>query len=156
MKDRRAVIKSEPDMDTQVWSPAGLAPPYRQVCLHSRHNGHRTPFPFLPSATKILPRPRPLDFPAKLLLASPLNPPADRLLPGLFTNLSATDRSLAHERNLTIPLPLFYSRSASLALLYRRGPEFMADGGQCCLCVVCVILQATCLGGGYSSGMRLP
>jgi hypothetical protein len=112
--------QSKADMDTQVRSPAGLAPPYRQVCLRSRHNDHWAPFPCLPSATEILPRPRPLYFPAKLLLASPLNPPADRLLLGLFTNLPASDRSLAHERNLITPSTLLFTLSLSCPVISKR------------------------------------
>ena len=137
MKDRRTVIKSKADMDTQVRSPAGLAPPYRQVCV-SRHNDHRAPFPFLPSATEILPRPLPLDFPAKLLLVSPLNPPADRLLRGLFTNLPASDRSLAHERNLSLhPLHTSVHAQPLLPCYIEEDPSSwpMAVSVVCVLCV---------------------
>jgi len=139
-------------MDTQVRSPAGLAPPYRQVCLRSRHNDHRAPFPCLPSATEILPRPRPLYFPAKLLLASPLNPPADRLLLGLFTNLPASDRSLAHERNLITPLHSSVHAQTLLPCYIEEDPSSwpMAVSVVCVLCVESCRLSATCSGGGYS------
>lgn len=99
----RNQVQSRHGYSSSVAGRSGATLP-ASVCLRSRHNDHRAPFPFLPSASEILPRPRPLDFPAKLLLASPLNPPADRLLRGLFTNLPASDRSLAHERNLNHPL----------------------------------------------------
>jgi len=120
MKDRRTVIKSRADMDTQV----GRRPVWRHrtgKCVYS-FSPQRPPgfFPFLPSAPEILPRPRLLDFPAKLLLASPLNPPADRLLHGLFTNLPASDRSLAHERNLTAPSTLLFTLSPSCPVISKR------------------------------------
>lgn len=120
MKDRRTVIKSRADMDTQVRSPAGLAPPYRQVCVFAPATTTTGLPPLLTVRPEILPRPRLLDFPAKLLLASPLNPPADRLLRGLFTNLPASDRSLAHERNLTAPSTLLFTLSLSCPVISKR------------------------------------
>jgi hypothetical protein len=128
------------------------------VCLRSRHNDHRAPFPFLPSATEILPRPRPPLFPAKLLHASPLTPPADRSLRGLFTNLPASDRSLARERNHTTPSTLLFTLSHSCPVISRR--TRVHGRWRSGLFVFCVYnlagLPETCLGGGFSSGMRLP
>jgi hypothetical protein len=115
----RNQVQSRHGYSSSVAGRSGATLP-ASVCLRSRHNDHRAPFPFLPSATEILPRPRPHDFPAKLLLASPLNPPADRLLRGLFTNLLASDRSLAHERNLTTPSTLLFTLSLSCPVIPKR------------------------------------
>lgn len=135
MKDRRTVIKSKADMDTQVRSPAGLAPPYRQVCVFAP----ATTTTGLPSPSY---RPPPKYFAGHGCLTSRQN--FSSLPLEIHQLIACSAGCLQISRRVTghlptsvtsTPPPLFCTRSASPALLYRRGPEFMADGGQCCLCV---------------------